>query len=297
MRVERISFFSSGVRLAGQLTVPDDAMGQWPAVILAHGYANYKGEFGGFDELTGVLGRAGYLVLQFDFRGCGESDAPLGKMLCATEWPIDLMSAVSYVQSRLDVDTRRVGLVGQSMGGGVVAYVSALDDRVACAVSLAGVSDGSRWLQEMWTQRRGPSGWSAFMIALQNDRRERVLSGHSRYTPIPELLALDEQETATWLEMRARYPLFLYEAPWESIDNVMGFKPVTVAHHIHCPIRFLHGSADRLVACDHSVAMHDRAGSLTDLQLMDGADHALPVGPYKERVQALTIDWLDRYLK
>ncbi len=297
MRAERVSFFSSGVRLAGMLTGPPEINDPLPAVILAHGYANYQGEFGGFDELAAVLNHAGYIVLQFDFRGCGESAAPLGRMLCATEWPIDLMSAVSYLQTRSDVDARRIGLVGQSMGGGLVTYVSAFDARVACAVSLAGVSDGARWLQDVWTEKRGASGWNEFLMALQSDRRERALSGHSRYVPIPELLALDEQEAAYWLEMRARYPLFLYEAPWESIDNVMGFKPVDVAHHIHCPIRFIHGSADRLVACNHSVAMCDRAGPQADLQLIDGADHALPIGAYKGRVQELVIEWLERYLK
>ncbi len=296
MRQTPVSFFSGGVRLAGILTVPDDWAGQRPAVVLAHGYANTKSEFGGFDELARVLSSAGYVVLQFDFRGCGESAAPLGRMMCAAEWPFDLMSAISYLQTRSEVDPRRIGLVGQSMGGGEVSYVSALDDRVACAVSLAGVSDGARWLQDVWTQRRGDSGWHAFLIALQDDRRERVLQGRSRCAPLPELLALNEEETAYWLEMRARYPLFLYEAPWESLDDVMCFKPINVADRIQCPIRFIHGTADPLVACEHSVAMRNRAGSKADLKLIDGADHALPIGPHQQSVQELIVKWLDRCL-
>lgn len=297
MRSERIRLFSSGVPLAGILTLPDDPVGQRPAVVLAHGYANYKGEFGGFDELADVLGRSGYVALQFDFRGCGESAALLGKMLCATEWPLDVMSAVSYLQARSEVDPQRIGLVGQSMGGGVVATVSALDDRVACTVSLASVSDGARWLHETWTQRRGASGWNEFLIALQNDRHERALHGRSRFAPLPELLALTAEETATWLEMRARYPLFLYEAPWESIDDVLHFKPIDVVQHIQCPIRFVHGTADLMVDSSHSVDMHAHAGSQADLQLIDGADHALPIGTHKGRVQELIAEWLDRYLK
>jgi dipeptidyl aminopeptidase/acylaminoacyl peptidase len=130
-----------------------------PAVVLAHGYANDRSEFGGFDALAAAFVAEGYVVLQFDFRGCGESDSPAGRMLCATEWPLDLISAISYLQTRSEVDARRIGLVGQSMGGGEVTYVSACDDRVACAVSLAGVGDGARWLH-----RSGPGGcaeWSA----------------------------------------------------------------------------------------------------------------------------------------
>jgi len=297
MRQTLVSFFSGGVRLAGILTVPDDPAGQRPAVVLAHGYANTKSEFGGFDELARVLSSAGYVVFQFDFRGCGESAAPLGRMMCATEWPIDLMSAVSYLQTQSEVDSRRIGLIGQSMGGGEVAYVSACDDRVACAVSLAGVSDGARWLQEVWSQRCDAAEWNAFVTALQNDRRERVLTGQSRYAALPELLALDEQETANWAELHARYPHFRTEAPWESIDDVMHFQPIRVAQQIQCPIRFIHGTADPLVDCGHSVALRAQAGSRADLKLIDGADHALPIGPYKQRVQELIIEWLDRHLR
>jgi pimeloyl-ACP methyl ester carboxylesterase len=114
---------------------------------------------------------------------------------------------------------------------------------------------------------------------------------------LPELLALNEPETANWLEMRARYPLFLYKAPWESIDSVLAFRPVDVLHHSQCPVRFIHGADDPLVSSDHSAVMRDRAGSRADLQLITGADHALPIGPYKQRTQDLVIEWLDYYLK
>jgi pimeloyl-ACP methyl ester carboxylesterase len=231
MAAERVNFFSSGARLAGTLTLPAKADQPGPAVVLAHGYANDRSEFGGFDALAAAFVAEGYVVLQFDFRGCGESDSPAGRMLCATEWPLDLISAISYLQTRSEVDARRIGLVGQSMGGGEVTYVSACDDRVACAVSLAGVGDGARWLHEVWTRRRDAAEWSAFLTALQGDRHARVLTGQSRYAPLSELLALDEQETANWSEMHTRYPHFRMEAPWESIDDVMRFQPVRLAQH------------------------------------------------------------------
>ena len=290
---EKVIFFSEGMPLIGLLAFPtSESRRKRPGAILVHGYANYKGEFGGFVDLAMELTQAGYVVLRFDFRGCGESGAPLGRMLCASEWPVDLISAISYLHSRPEVDEKRIGLVGQSLGGSTVAYVSAFDDRIACAVSMAAVSDGRRWLKELWIQKRSASAWNDFLAKVREDRLNRAISGRSLYTPIPEMLALDQEETAYWLEMRAQYPLFLYEAPWESIDSVIALRPIDVVHHTLCPIRFIHGRDDPLVSYEHSVALFERASQPKDLQLIEGADHALPIGPFKQQVKGLVLEWL-----
>jgi len=298
MKEERVTFFSDGIPLAGLLAVPaSQSQAKRPGVILAHGYANYKGEFDGFVEMAAGLAQAGYVVLRFDFRGCGESGAPLGCMMPATEWPIDLMSGVSYLQNRPEVNGEHIAVVGQSFGGTAVAYASALDERIACAVSMAGVSDGRRWLQELWTAKRGRRGWEDFVTKVSEDRRYRAVNGRSGYAPIPEMLAQNEEETAYWLKMRAQYPLFLYEAPWQSIESVLASRPLDVLQRSLCPIRFIHGKDDPLVSYEHSVAMFEMAREPKDLQLIDGADHALPIGPHKAQVQALVRDWLAAFLE
>jgi dipeptidyl aminopeptidase/acylaminoacyl peptidase len=126
-RPESVRFGSDGATLAGLLSLPQ----RLPAagIVLAHGYSNDKREFGGFDEAASVFAEAGYGVLRFDFRGCGESDGVPGVMRVATEWTADIRAAVSYLLTRPEIDADRVAVVGQSMGGGMAAYAAAMDAR------------------------------------------------------------------------------------------------------------------------------------------------------------------------
>jgi hypothetical protein len=296
LKFEQVEFYSAGMRIAADLTWRVKASARSPGVVLVHGLANDREEFGGFSELARRLARGGYAVLRFDLRGCGRSGSPRGRMLVASEWPVDLAAAVSYLETRPEVDPERIGLVGQSMGGGLVAQASGFDERISCVVAWAGVADGLRWLRTLWLERRGAQAWAGLLALLAQDRGERTRTGVSGYRPLPSLLALDETETENWLQMQARYPQFLYEAPLESIDSILAFRPVDALDHCLCPVRFIHGGEDALVPVEHSRVMCERAGSLGNLQLLPGADHALPIGAYKEQAWRLTQAWLDLYL-
>ena len=178
IKQDEIIFFSEGIPVSGTYSRNNDLTKPCPAVILAHGYANYRGEFGGFDELSTVLNEAGFAVLRFDFRGCGDS-GERGRMLCATEWPADLMNAVTWLHSRAEIDHKRIGIVGQSMGATTTAYVSSLDERIACAVCMAPTSDGRRWLEELWCTSKSRAEWEEFWNSIKIDRLNRVFTGSS----------------------------------------------------------------------------------------------------------------------
>jgi cephalosporin-C deacetylase-like acetyl esterase len=49
--------------------------------------------------------------------------------------------ALDYLESRPEVDTQRIGVTGRSGGGAYTWFVSALDDRPACVVPVAGITD------------------------------------------------------------------------------------------------------------------------------------------------------------
>ncbi len=51
------------------------------------------------------------------------------------------MRAIDYLQSRKDVDPARIGVAGRSGGGATSWWVTAADERVACAVPVAGLGD------------------------------------------------------------------------------------------------------------------------------------------------------------
>jgi dienelactone hydrolase len=51
------------------------------------------------------------------------------------------MRAIDYLQSRKEIDPKRIGVTGRSGGGAYSWWVTAADERVQCAVPVAGIAD------------------------------------------------------------------------------------------------------------------------------------------------------------
>jgi len=105
-----INFGSNGIKLNGTLYIPAGASRQnrVPAVVLCHGYGN---EQTAFETSARDLVAEGVATLTFDFRGHGESGGILdGSMVD------DVMDAWAYLHDQPEVDRKRMGLIGHSMG-------------------------------------------------------------------------------------------------------------------------------------------------------------------------------------
>lgn len=156
------------------------------AVILVHGHGGQRAQL--LPEAV-ALARHGYGVLLFDWRGHGESGG------ARTTWGVeeqrDLEAAIDYVSARPDVDPRRVGVVGFSMGAMVAAEVAARDRRVHAAV-LEGAYTS---LEEMWRHDERRWGWLSGNAAIRALRRAGIspemvqpLDAMQRIAPRPVLL-------------------------------------------------------------------------------------------------------------
>ena len=51
------------------------------------------------------------------------------------------MRAIDYLQSRIEVDPKRIGVTGRSGGGATSWWVGAADERVGCIIPVAGIAD------------------------------------------------------------------------------------------------------------------------------------------------------------
>ena len=94
-------------------------------MVLAHGYIDpaiyVRGQ--GMTRERGYLAGRGYIVLHVDYRNHAESDDdPLVQIRMRLGYSADVMNAVKALRSSPDVplDEDRVGLLGRSMGGGVI---------------------------------------------------------------------------------------------------------------------------------------------------------------------------------
>jgi hypothetical protein len=302
---QEVSFYSWGTQIVGTLHIPDDSgAGQKrPAVVMSHGMANDRDEAGQHAFMGQKLEQAGYIVLRFDFRGCGVSGAPRGRMLIGTEWPQDLRNAVTYLTLRPEVDPERIGALGSSWGGGVTAYVAAIDRRIKAAVCLGAPANGERWLKHQWVAQHGEKGWSGFLADVAADRGRRVQGQPSRVVRlVGGFIPVPPEQIPFYDEFVATHPTMVSDVPLEVADDVLFFWPEEMAGRIApTPIRFIHGTADPVVDPKEARAFYERAREPKDLKLIEGGIHQLlsPVDhgeKQAEHVAGLCLEWLGKYL-
>ena len=148
--VHRVSYTTlHGMRVPALVYVPDRVDGRAPAVIVVNGHGGDKTSW--YAAYAGILyARAGAVVLTYDPLGEGERNparksgsrahdnlSPKSRELgrrVAGSMVSDLMQAVRYLQSRPDVDPKRIAAVGYSLGGMVLNFTGALEPNLAAIV-------------------------------------------------------------------------------------------------------------------------------------------------------------------
>ena len=157
-------------RVPGLLVKTANGSGRRPVVISLHGTGGTKESQ---LELLKQLAQLGFIGVAIDGRHHGErtkagkgsaeySDAMLRTYRTGKELPFlydtvwDVMRLLDYLETRDDVDARRIALIGFSKGGMETYLTTAVDSRVAVAVPFIGVQS-FRWALEhdSWQSRVG----------------------------------------------------------------------------------------------------------------------------------------------
>lgn len=128
------------VVLAGTLSLPKKE-GNFPAVILITGSGgqNRDGEILGhkpFLLLADFLTKKGFAVLRFDDRGVAGSTGDLSKAT-TIDLSRDVQAGVDYLQTRKEINKKKIGLIGHSEGGIIAPIVVGNSNAVDFIVMLA----------------------------------------------------------------------------------------------------------------------------------------------------------------
>jgi cephalosporin-C deacetylase-like acetyl esterase len=149
--LERVSFASPrGGRVPAIVGVPRQGNKPYPALILLHGYGGRKDDWG---PLIVALSAKGWAAIAIDAMYHGQRAEP-GQNILSNDWAsnraafiqtiIDERRALDYLASRGDIDVKRVGLLGASMGAIMGSITTAVEPRIKCAVLAVG---GGDWRQ------------------------------------------------------------------------------------------------------------------------------------------------------
>lgn len=292
MIVEDVRFHSGPAVLAGTLKSPDTGSGPFPAIVQGPGWLGLAAA-NAYKPYHEALVAAGFVVLVFDYRGFGDStgDASyLDPMTQVADW----QAAVTYLETRTEVDGRRIGAFGSGgTGGGNAIYAGALDPRVKAVVSQVPIADGRDWLHRM----RREYEWLEFLEAIRQDRLARVVTGE------PTLVAPREGIMVPTPERRAstikadvddKIPPLVELA---SAEAIFAYRPIDVVDRI-APraLMLIAVEHDATTPEDHAYALYDRAGGPKRLVIQTGTTHYAAYAHYRDVVNPLIVEWFERHV-
>lgn len=135
-----ITIQSGQEELSATLHYPAATGSRNPIIIIAHGFiGNRVGVDRLFIKAAREFSELGYMVLRFDYAGCGESTGDYGAG--GLDTMIDQTRRVLDYALEIDcVDPNRVILLGHSLGGAVSILTAARDKRVKSLVLWSAVA-------------------------------------------------------------------------------------------------------------------------------------------------------------
>jgi uncharacterized protein len=295
---EDIEFDAEGATLRGWFYRPDDAAGEVPCIVMAHGFSAIKEMH--LDEYAEVFCDAGLACLVFDNRGFGASDAAPGKPrqeIDPWEQVRDYQHAITYAQMRPEVDANRIGAWGSSYSGAHVCVLPAIDRRVKAVSGQVPLISGRRSF-EMLVRI---DNWAATLELLAADRIARASGEAPAMIPV-----VDEDPTApSALPTPDSYEFFsAYEgSAWKnevtlrSLELFRGYEPGEYLK-LACPtpVQIVVASNDRLVACELACAAYETAAQPKRLVIVPGGHFDAYVGPGFEISSGAARDWFVEHL-
>ncbi len=285
---DRIAFASDGLKLSGLFHLPDNFVTgvKYPTFIVMHGFGGSKESGQGNLWIANVLKKWGYAVLQFDFRGCGDSEGEQGRVICLEE-VADISNAITYLENRPEVDNKRIALFGTSLSAGVAIYAAAVDQRAAAVIAHGGWGNGARKFR---FQHLGPE-WDRFMKQMTDGIRHREATGKSLMIPRYDIVPIPPR-LRSYISNNAKARM---EFPAETPLSMYLFQPEEMIARISPrPIMLIHGAADSVTPASESLELFKKAISPAELHIIDGGDHFL-FAEDNQRVVNLLRDWLGQF--
>lgn len=280
-RKEDVTFESGGVTLTGTLRLPRTE-GRHAAIMMLQGSGDADREAEAF--YADYFARRGIATLVYDKRGTGNSGGDY-RDESFDDFAADALAGVHYLQSRKDIDPRRVGLRGRSHGGIVAPLAASLSRDVAFIINVsgAGVPPYRQMTYQTTTEMRR-DGFSDGEIAEATDylnlKWEIARAGGAGW---------DKLEAATRKASGKKWLARVHPAtkPADIVPSwklQMAYDPMPTLEKVTCPVLAIFGELDTSTPVAETIANYQaglsKAGNRdVTIKVFPNADHALLVWP------------------
>lgn len=248
-RIEKVVFESEpGIPVTANLYLPARGPRPCPAVLVPSGHHDLGKAAETYQRICILLARTGMAAFCYDPISQGERYQLLTEAGTRRFWPTyehtltgvgaillgsntarrrvwDGMRALDYLQSRSDLDPRRLGCTGNSGGGTLTSYLLALDGRLACAAPSCYLTSLRRFLETIGPQdaEQNISG----QVAAGMDHADYLFMGAlppSGGAPTPTLISAASRDffdqRGTWDTFRQAKRLYTRLGHPERLDLV-----------------------------------------------------------------------------
>jgi pimeloyl-ACP methyl ester carboxylesterase len=170
---------SAGNVLAGTLTLPAGD-GPFPVTLLITGSGPQDRDESmmghkPFLVIADYLTRRGIAVLRVDDRGIGQSTGNFATATTA-DFATDVEAGVAYLETRKEIDPRKIGLIGHSEGAIIAPMLAGRNKNIAFIVMLAGSTlRGDELIARQAALVAKASGASAESIKQVEERQREIL--------------------------------------------------------------------------------------------------------------------------
>lgn len=285
-----------GIELGAWLYLPKSDAHHSPAITMAHGYAGVKEH--GITRFAEAFAEAGFVVLLHDHRTFGISGGEPRQDVDPWRQVADWRRAISYLESRPEVDAKRIGLWGTSYAGGHALVLGATDRRIACVVSQVPTISG----YQQGLRRVAPEGVVALETALNDDERAQA-----RGEP-PRRQAVVSADSTISASYRAQDAIDFYLQPlgegarWENTVTIRStrlarmYEPgVWVSRISPTPLLMIVASHDTITLTDLALAAYEQALEPKKLVLIPGG-HFTPYLSGFQISSSAAVDWFHQHL-
>ncbi len=292
---KQVMIWSDGTRMAGDVYMPKSVNSgeRLPVIVFVHGTGGVK-KMSWSINLAVAFARRGYVFLNFDYRGWGESESKLMMLekmptpdansevtvkARAIRWQMDfgdqitdIRNAIGYVSGEPNVDNTRIGVFGTSYGGGLATWIAAKDPRVKCAVAQ---------VPGMGGQRSHGTYHHAYTLMAKQARGD--------VEPVPFKTGAPGGTMASYSHMR-----------YNPAKNIV-YDVFQAAEKMKVPILIIDAGKEELMDITQQggrvADVLKRNGANYKYQVIEGMGHYGVYSTHQEQITKSELDWFDTYLK